>query len=442
MKGTINAAARRIFRGLLALCIGLGSYPRLVFAYGGTVVAPAYSGTELLGQVVARSDLLGQVVEATQAAKWANGSRAIGATVEVAGAARSLAAGRVGVAVAAATAAAALGTYCWKNPGVCSLDAVGKMFSDHHYVTDSSGQWAKEFDGQVKVAVFSVVGTDYYEYQTAANAWATAAKRSIKTFKTVKYYPAPNDTLVSSFMITACEIASPTSCSDYSFYSTIKTVTMTETAPATEDEIKMLPTAVVDFPSDDVLNAWPQDLSIPVNAPVVKPSVIALGDPYAGPDPATGWRQDYAQVDPKPAPAPWYDVNVTTGTGIVDNPNTDTVEGPKTVDQVDPATGDQTKPDTTETKDPGLCDMYPDILACQKMGDVPDDKVPKKTVNVEYSPESVDLPVGCPADLQLPHGQVLSYASSCQAATSARPFVIALASLSALLLVVAVVRRG
>jgi hypothetical protein len=86
--------------------------------------------------------------------------------------------------------------------------------------------------------------------------------------------------------------------------------------------------------------------------------------------------------------------------------------------------------------------MYPDILACQKLGTVPDDQVPKKSVNITYSPESVDLPSGCPDDIDMGDGHKFSFAATCGDVSKARPLVLALASFAALVLVVAVIRRG
>lgn len=441
MKGTIDASARRIFRLLLALCVGLGSYPRLSFAFGGTLSAPEYQAV---------SDIAGQVIRNAQASsKFVNGIRGLAATVEVAGAARALTANRVTVAVAL-TAGAALAAYCYTHGAECTkagsdLSSYWAGAAPTHYDQDSDA-WQKQgpdIDGwQWRVnndPKYSGITLD-----AACNTWVNWLNANDASFRYV--FQSSGAIKGSSHPFTA-------SCTAHEYARSNGKDMGTYTIPATEYATKTpswLPADLADLQTfvdadplpDSALNDWPEPLPIPVNAPVVKPSVVSLGDPYAGPDPSTGWRQDYAQVDPKPAPAPWYDVNVTTGTGVVDNPDTTNVEGPKTVDTVDPTTNDQTKPQTTETKDPGLCDMYPGILACQKLGDAPNDQVPKKTVNVEYSPESVDLPVGCPADVPLTHGQVLSYASSCQAASSARPFVLALASISALLMVVAVVRRG
>lgn len=95
---------------------------------------------------------------------------------------------------------------------------------------------------------------------------------------------------------------------------------------------------------------------------------------------------------------------------------------------------------STGTPTPGLCDAYPGIVACSKLGDAPTDQVPTGSVSAPgYVPEAVDLPVGCPAPVVVA-GQSVSYQPICVAATQARPWVLIGAAFSALMLVVAVVR--
>lgn len=100
----------------------------------------------------------------------------------------------------------------------------------------------------------------------------------------------------------------------------------------------------------------------------------------------------------------------------------------------------ETKP--TEEATDGMCKLYPDSLACQKVGDPPNDEIPKTDRTVSVAQESVSLPEGCPADIPLPGGKVLSYASACDAAQKIRPVVIAAGVLSALLIAVAALRSS
>lgn len=104
--------------------------------------------------------------------------------------------------------------------------------------------------------------------------------------------------------------------------------------------------------------------------------------------------------------------------------------------------GQTTTETTTTTKpaDKGMCDLYPDALACAKLGEVKDSAITPIIKNVDISPEDVALPSGCPSDLALPGGRVISYASACDAAQKMRPLVIAAGVLSALLIAVAAIR--
>lgn len=104
--------------------------------------------------------------------------------------------------------------------------------------------------------------------------------------------------------------------------------------------------------------------------------------------------------------------------------------------------GQTTTETTTTTKpaDKGMCDLYPDALACAKLGEVKDSAIAPIIKNVDISPEDVALPSGCPADLALPGGRVVSYASACDAAQKMRPLVIAAGVFSALLIAVAAIR--
>lgn len=99
---------------------------------------------------------------------------------------------------------------------------------------------------------------------------------------------------------------------------------------------------------------------------------------------------------------------------------------------------------TTETKpediQKGDCELYPKSVGCLDMGEFPDEEVPEEEREVDISPEDVDLPSGCPADVALPGGRTLSYASACAAAEDVAPLVIAAGVLSALLIAVAAIR--
>lgn len=105
---------------------------------------------------------------------------------------------------------------------------------------------------------------------------------------------------------------------------------------------------------------------------------------------------------------------------------------------------DGTKTTQTETSDKTPektnCELYPDSIGCMKLGEPGETKIPESKKNIDISPEGVSLPSGCPSDLALPGGRVVSYASACDAAQKMRPLVIAAGVFSALLIAVAAIR--
>lgn len=105
---------------------------------------------------------------------------------------------------------------------------------------------------------------------------------------------------------------------------------------------------------------------------------------------------------------------------------------------------DGTTETTTETSDKTPektnCELYPESIGCMELGEAEEGEIPEREEELELSPEDVALPSGCPADLALPGGRVVSYASACDAAQKMRPLVIAAGVFSALLIAVAAIR--
>jgi len=104
------------------------------------------------------------------------------------------------------------------------------------------------------------------------------------------------------------------------------------------------------------------------------------------------------------------------------------------------STDGQTEGDTAEESDAvDFCKGHPERAGCVELGDMPTDEVPRTSLALAYSAETISLPSGCPPDVVLPRGQVFSYATACDAATLARPLVIAAAAVTALWICVAAV---
>jgi len=113
---------------------------------------------------------------------------------------------------------------------------------------------------------------------------------------------------------------------------------------------------------------------------------------------------------------------VETGTDVNGNTSTTTTTG------------------TDNAEDgPGLCELYPDILACAKLGEAPDEVVPTSTREVDF--EAVDLgSSGCPGPIDLGDGKTFSYEPLCDNLETVRPLIIAVGFVMAALIIVNALR--
>jgi hypothetical protein len=121
-----------------------------------------------------------------------------------------------------------------------------------------------------------------------------------------------------------------------------------------------------------------------------------------------------------------YSGNTVTESSTLNTTKTNAQTGETTTEQVNLAV----KPDMCK----GLS-----ILACIELGAIPGDAVPKSTKSIEYQAESISLPSGCPADIQVGRFGSLSFSSACSAAGSMRPLIIAGAAFIALMICVTAV---
>lgn len=192
----------------------------------------------------------------------------------------------------------------------------------------------------------------------------------------------------------------------------------------------------------------PQDIpdNLPIDLPEIQPLFIPTGNPVPNPnfDPSASpgpnnqpWNQPGVRVTPAPVPGSPWQVDLQPINRPVDNPNPDPNPKP------DPNPGDGDKP--TE-KEPGLCEMYPDIVACQKLGSIDAKELPKKTVPLEISKQNVGPENGsCPAPRQfeiMGASMAFQWDLLCDFATGIRPILIGFAWLSAALAFVGLTRRG
>lgn len=218
--------------------------------------------------------------------------------------------------------------------------------------------------------------------------------------------------------------------------------------PATQEEMETSGEATP-LPGD-VANELGQPL--PVDAPVLNPSPlfqpetlrVPVGDPY--PVPNTN-PQQYKQpvVDVKPSPTELEPWRVDAKPLDVTSEDPLGVEEPESVPQTGTTTAVITPKDEPA---PGLCEQFPDILACQKLG-TPGAATPIKTqeIAVSMTPDS-GWTLGsnsCPAarSVSLAGGQYeFSFQALCDFAAGIRPVIIGMAYLSALLAFFGFARRA
>lgn len=198
-----------------------------------------------------------------------------------------------------------------------------------------------------------------------------------------------------------------------------------------EDVPKIVPDVPVDLP---IINPTPGDFPVP------QVRRIPLGDfsPYPAPNSTTSTQYRAPILDIKGSPTqaePWR-VDVQPKDIIKEVPNDQPAPDPLQ-DPVDVPTNDP-NPAPTENKDPGLCERYPDILACQKPElDKPEEAIPKKTENIEFTEMNLWGGGSCPANVSVSvNGQSITALEMSQIcgwiSTYMQPMVILGASLSAM----------
>ena len=200
-------------------------------------------------------------------------------------------------------------------------------------------------------------------------------------------------------------------------------------APATQADADTIAQTMPAPVPDAVANEAQEFVPLPQALPEVQPSRIPTGAPVPqGTEPET-YRQPVTDITPAPTTnEPWRvdatprEIVGSSPTGVTDVQHLDGSQ--------DPATEEET---------PGLCDQYPDIVACQQLGDPPSDDVPSRVEAVQYVPESIGGSSGCPAPIPMGDHQ-LTFTELCDNLTSIRPLVIALGFFIAAMVIVNALR--
>ena len=207
-------------------------------------------------------------------------------------------------------------------------------------------------------------------------------------------------------------------------------------SPLPDSVIKELP---IDWPvempqinPDPAVNPSPN----PAPAPASRPLWVPTGDPVKNPNPSPAtqpdtWTQPGVRVTPEPTPADPWQVSIT--------PEPITKDDPTPNETVTEEVEEPADPSSPATESDPLCELFPDILACAKLGNAPEakevpnaDKPLTLTKDSGWGPENGSCPQ--PRSVNLTFGTVyFPWDLYCQFAEGIKPLVVGLAYLGAAL---------
>ena len=218
---------------------------------------------------------------------------------------------------------------------------------------------------------------------------------------------------------------------------------------------------------EDALQPHPMPETVPLELP--KPTTLPVEQPFINPEPGPNpaHRPQFVPTG-NPVPNPKYDPNspvgpanqpyLQPGVRIVPSP---TPSNPWQVDMQpvdrpvvspdpkpdavpDPESGDGDKPKPEDQQ--SLCEKHPDIVACQKLGDLSPQELPKNTVSLTINREDGFGPSdgACPAPREfviLGKQMAFRWDLICDFASGIRPLLVGFAYLSAALAFLGLSRR-
>jgi len=194
---------------------------------------------------------------------------------------------------------------------------------------------------------------------------------------------------------------------------------------------------------ESVPDELPPGIAIPVTDPIINPSAdpvpvpqpmrVPMGEPVPVPDsnPQT-WKTPVVDIYPSPTIMEPWRVDLRPKDIVKNDPS------PITDPAVNPS---PSSPNAETEKSPGLCEQFPDILACQKPNlDTPDiDPIQTREADISITPDSgwgADNAV-CPNARHLGGANVdFDFSLVCQFMTGIRPVIIAIAWLSAAMIMI------
>ena len=337
-------------------------------------------------------------------------------------------------ATVAANAATILAPLLFKNPWLAATAAIGTYFW-------LDNMWQKNVPGEPELL------TQYGMYFGSIIQWFDSPESACAADKgsyVGPYTPTGMEIYMSGNII-YCRFLLYDKYGNYqvdSVKQVIKSgnyVPVNIPTPVSEPEFNA--NVIPQVTQSDVGKVIPNNIPIPINPPMVNPTsdnsspssqpyTVPVGDPI--PVPNTNpqqWKNPVVDVVPSPSlDQPWR-VDLQPKDIIKNDPS------PVIADSPTSSTGQ------TQEKTPGLCDMYPDILACQKPNlDTPaPDTIEKKDAEISLNPDSGwgGDNAACPAPRHL-HGANadIDFTLICDFMTGIRPVMIAIAWLSAAMILI------
>lgn len=330
-------------------------------------------------------------------------------------------------------------------PGVSAAAALWDLLDELGYAKDEDG--LKRRDPSICTVA------PCYHYTTRAPLVDAAvtpyvSSKSEACSRAHGWYSAYNPTIVYTIAATepSCTFTHVYSGSTFYTYLPYFTTTVAPSTspyvPATQQELEDAIASESGWPSgskigEAIREAIEQGETLPVPAP----------SEVTGPTSVPGPSVTTEKVTRDSSGNPTGTTNVTNNTtyNVTYNTNTVTVTTVTTTTQTNPDGTTETTTDEEQEEEPrDECEQKPDSIACAEL-DTPEGEVPKEAKTITYAPEEMGLGAGtCPADLTMSvmsHGgqsmKVWDWAQTCNKITTyVRPLVLALASITALFLVV------
>lgn len=351
-----------------------------------------------------------------------------------------------------AGAAGAAARYMFLNPwlmvGLVAGDALYDYYKAQN-LTVVDGVWKKTLTNT----------TDYYKPQSTVSPCGESTGYSSGRCEISRQYGAPEGTLVGCYTTNTSATTATTYCTYeptgavFGVAMTRRTVggsTVTTVFPPEFETImspqplplevpKRIPTPLpVELP---IINPSPVNPASPTAVPVPQPLRVPQGEPQPVPklDPANPaepqtYRTPVVDIVPSPIVPEPFRTDVQPKDVITESPTPlpETAPVPTT-----PPPGETTTP--TE-KPPGLCDEYPDILACTKLDTPEEDPLEEQEKNVSVQADGGWGGGGsCPAPRHINGANVdFSFTPLCDALAMFRPILVAIAWLSAGLILLGV----